>query len=394
MFYLILFLILCLAKTDSSNQTSLQIILNNRYNIQYDQTFSLGTPAQSLSMVFSTAASWIQIPSSNCTNCLSSSTFNCESSSTCKENTTEIVIKELAICHMITENLYLTESSNVTNQTMLLILKDLAEETEGILGLGLGPILLNDSSSLLITLQKQGLIQNKIFAFYLSNSVYSTTISSGITIGDYNSSLMQTSVVYVPLCGNDTWCFNATNVTVGNTVIENSTVRVHINSAVITIVAPFNSYTMVLTYLKTNYEACIAFDDLIRCSCPSGMSNFPSLKFYVSDKEYILDPEYYITEENSVCSVKITSGDSEENYWILGIGFLQKYYTIFDAENLRIGLAEAVQASLEFELVYEDTVLVGILLFAAFLVGLTIIWVIEKGTKYNELDNKVQELSY
>lgn len=394
MFYLILFLILRFAITDSTNQTSLQINLDNNYNIQYDQTFYLGTPAQSLSMVFSTAASWIQIPSSNCTNCLSSSTFNCESSSTCKENTTELVIKELAICHIITETLYLTESANVSNQIMLLILKDLAEETEGILGLGLGPILRNESNSLLITLQRQGLIENKIFAFYLSNSVYSTTISSGITIGDYNSSLMQTSVVYVPLCGNDTWCFNASNLTVGSSVIENSTVRVHINSAVATIVAPFQSYTLILTYLKSNYEACIAFDELIRCSCPSGMSNFPSIKFYVSENEYVLDPDYYITEENSVCSVKITSGDSEEDYWVLGIGFLQKYYTIFDAENMRIGLAEAVQASLEFKLVYEDTVLVGILLFAGFLIGLTIIWAIEKGTKYNELDNKVQELSY
>jgi len=278
---------------------------------------------------------------------------------------------------------------------MLLILKDLSDsDTEGVMGLGLEKILLNDSESILISLKNQGMIEKNIFAFYLSNSIFSSTISSELMIGGYNSDYMQTELTYFPLCSNETWGFNASNFSLDGYVIENDTKNVYINSALNVIIAPFKDYVTILNYLKQNYEACITFGDLIRCACPSGMSNFSSFKFFIEEIEFKMEPEYFITEENSVCSLKISSGNSGEEFWVLGIGFLQKYYMVFDAEDMRIGLAEAVISDMQLDLVYEDTILVGTILLAAFFIGLIVIWIIERSTKFNELDNRVRQFSY
>ncbi len=307
----------------------------------------------------------------------------------------DTLIDDMALGHIFQDNLYLTSEVNVSNQTMLLIMKEIIDnESDGVIGLGLEEILSNNSKSLLTNLQQQGIIRHKIFAFYLSNSIYSSSISSELSFGDYNSNLISGTLKYFALCSNQSWGFNASNFSFDATIIENNTRRTLLNSAASAISAPFQSYVTILSYLKSNFESCLSFGNIIKCSCPSGSSSFPTFSFVIEDTQFKLEPKYYITEENSICSLKITSGDSIEEIWILGMDFLQKYYAVFDAEELKIGLAESVKADLEIDLIYEDTIVVGVILFVGFFVGLAIIWMVEKVSGWKDLDNKTENFEF
>lgn len=383
--FFVFFIIILQNLIKVSNSSSFIIYLNNRYNLQYDQTFYIGSPPQELTMIFDTSSSWIQIPSINCTNCVETSRFDCSLSETCNENKTDIFIKNLAFGHLIQDSLYLEKEVGIINQTMFLILKELNKnQDEGVLGLGLDGILANSSRSLLLNLQNQGIIENKIFSFYFTTSKFSTTISSQIMIGDYNNSLIKTNLRYFNLSNNQSWGFNACNFSLDSHIIDNRTHSVLINSAMDSITAPFDSYMNLLGYLKQNFEGCFSIGDQIQCSCPFGLSSFPSFKFFIEDYQLTLEPDYFISEENSVCSIKILSQETNGEYWVVGLGFLQKYCTVFDAEDIRIGLAECIKAELVYGVIYKDTILIGIILFASFFIGLALIWAIKKATKWNE----------
>jgi len=78
------------------------------------------------------------------------------------------------------------------------------------------------------------------------------------------------------------------------------------------------------------------------------VDKLPQLNFQIGEENYILKGKDYVlkleTENLVKCVIGISGiGENErfKNTWILGDMFLKTYYSIYDMDNLQIGLAKA-----------------------------------------------------
>ncbi|XP_065206047.1 uncharacterized protein LOC135835621 [Planococcus citri] len=97
--------------------------------------------------------------------------------------------------------------------------------------------------------------------------------------------------------------------------------------------------------IQAIYNATNADEITSEVDCKE-IPKFPNLTFAIGEKKYTLTGEDYTLkiENNSAieCTIRFAAGGF--NFWVFGDVFFRKYYTVFDIENHRIGLAESIHA--------------------------------------------------
>jgi len=76
----------------------------------------------------------------------------------------------------------------------------------------------------------------------------------------------------------------------------------------------------------------------------SNYDSLPKLGFVISETVLSLDPEDYVNRHDGICTVSLMSLDvppPNGPLFIFGVPFLQKYFTVYDRENSRVGFAPA-----------------------------------------------------
>ena len=84
------------------------------------------------------------------------------------------------------------------------------------------------------------------------------------------------------------------------------------------------------------------FYNLYSCFCDdSEFADFPDIKVQIDNSFYLLTKENYIDRTNKVCYFKLMSLDfpPSTRFWVMGVTFFHNYYTVFDAQNKRMGFA-------------------------------------------------------
>lgn len=124
--------------------------------------------------------------------------------------------------------------------------------------------------------------------------------------------------------------------------IEKSSLSAILDTGTSYIIGPQSEVAVIMSRLSSSHNCYISSNQFL-CDCES-YSDMPEITFVLGEFEFVLQGEHYFWKQGSHCLLLIAS-ISEDSMWILGDAFLRKYYTIFDMDNMRVGLVGSVNIS-------------------------------------------------
>ena len=325
------------------------IPLTDYSEAQFYGPITVGTPPQQFQMIFDTGSSNLWVPSVKCKQfaCKHHHKYDSTKSSTYKANGTAFDIQygSGGISGFISNDVVGHGDMTVVDQDFAEVTKEDGlsfnfDKFDGILGLAFDSISVNHSTPVWYNLINQNLVDEKIFSFWLAKDP-SSTLGGELTLGGYDSKLFKGDLTYVPLTHRNYWQIKMDAVNFNGKNYCNAT----------GCKAIVDSGTSMLTGPKAQVDAinkqlgCMISG--AQCSwlhCPD-FSTLPDLTFVLNGVQFTLKPEEYIMKVSTLCMSGLMSMDIAEPVgplWILGDKFMEKYYTVFDFENSRVGFAEAV----------------------------------------------------
>lgn len=323
------------------------IVINDYENSQYYGQISLGTPAQDFQVIFDSGSSDLWVASSNCdSSCGRHAKYNAKKSSTYVANGTSFDImygsgpvsgyQSFDTMNMAGMNVPNQEFAEVTNAVGLGAAYKLGK-FDGILGMAFPQLSVNKCTMPMTNLVNQGLIQKNQFAFYLGSQVDGSDVGE-LTIGGTDPAHYTGELVYVPLKSETYWEItmdslqvNGVSYGVGNNAIVDS--GTSIMTGPTEDVAALAKALGATPFMNGEY--------LIPCDT----SILPDFNFVLNGVTYTLQGADYIIPDGDICVFGIMGMDIPRPtgpLWILGDMFMRKYYTLFDADNSRVGFATAV----------------------------------------------------
>lgn len=220
------------------------------------------------------------------------------------------------------------------------------KSVDGILGLGFKE-LSDDYETLIDSLFVEDMIERRIFALYLNHlgemgeqQGYGKEPSS-MQIGAYDLKKYapngKTSTI--GLNGNTGfWYSSISEFRLGNYELTN--IPVIFDSGSTLIIIDTSTYTN-LFYTISSSHNCIDVG-LIACECHS-KDDMPRLHFKIGSVDFELSQDISWYYEKDTCVLLVQGLTSRT--WILGIVFLQNFYTIFDMDQQQITFASLFEDS-------------------------------------------------
>jgi len=325
------------------------IPLSDYAEAQFYGPITIGTPPQEFKVVFDTGSSNLWVPSHKCTqlSCKLHRRYDSEKSSTYKANGTkfEIMYGSGNISGIVSNDVVGLSDLTVKNQDFAEVVKESGMaftfgKFDGILGLAFDSISVGHATPVWYNLMNQGLVDKKVFSFWLAPNT--TGMMGGqLTLGGYDKTLFRGDLHYVPLTYRNYWQIKMDGVVFQYRNLCGETgCKAIVDSGTSMITGPSKLVNMINGQL-----GCIISGN--ECSwlhCPD-FSTLPNLEFVLNNQSYVLTPKQYIMETGGACISALMGMDIGEPVgplWILGDKFMEKFYTVFDYENSRVGFAEAL----------------------------------------------------
>eukprot|EP00927_Polykrikos_kofoidii_P041667 TRINITY_DN3551_c0_g1_i1.p1 TRINITY_DN3551_c0_g1~~TRINITY_DN3551_c0_g1_i1.p1 ORF type:complete len:432 (+),score=45.28 TRINITY_DN3551_c0_g1_i1:70-1365(+) len=365
------------------NKHYVPVIRNNRtimYKTAYFGTVLMGSPTQSLSVVFDTGSAHLCVPSSKCESptCKKHKAFRQEESASAmsiNQDGEEVQANdpnrdEVAISYgtgsldgeVVRETVCLSDprtASQICTQARVILATVMSENPfsefafDGVLGLGLDSLALNPEFSIFGTLVAQHPQKQPRFGVYLSRD---DRVSSEISFGGHDekriASELMWATVFRPELGY--WLLHIDSVRVGNEILDFC--RDGGCSAVMDTGTSLFGVPRDVSQ-NMNIQLARVLDgnpDQFDCRDHPG----PDIVIRMGGVELTLGPEDYSrpaglrvvnkTSEKAqfVCRAQLLPVSHAEplgrKAWILGEPILRKYYSVFDWKNRRVGFAPSV----------------------------------------------------
>ncbi|XP_062125996.1 cathepsin D [Drosophila sulfurigaster albostrigata] len=327
----------------------IQISLNTRDNVEYYGCVGMGTPPQIFNVLFDTGSANTWLPSSNCLTinsaCQLHSRYNANMSSSHRRigrNFTSVYGNGNVSGYLSQDTLLLdgVELSGLIFGETLLHYQPTFVNTkfDGIVGLGFGQLAWKDSIPFFQLLCQQNHIKKCLFSVYLRRTT-GDNYGGNIKFGTIDADKYKGVLHYVSLLDTGYWQFKMSGVFVGSKQIEDN-VNAILDTGTSLILVPHRVFDKLHEAIGAKVE-----NNSYVLSCER--TQLPNVDLRIGGKIYSISSINYIVEFETLNTKMCTSAfiPVSLEFWVLGNIFLTLFYSVYDAENKRIGLAEVVGES-------------------------------------------------
>jgi saccharopepsin len=264
---------------------------------------TIGTPPQTFKVVLDTGSSNLWVPSSECGSiaCYLHTKYDSSSSSTYKKNGTAFEIRygSGSLSGFVSQDVMTIGDLKIKDQ----IFAEATEEPglafafgrfDGILGLGYDTISVNKIPPPFYNMIDQGLLDEPVFAFYLSDT--NNGDDSEATFGGVDESHYTGKITTIPLRRKAYWEVDLDAITFGDSTAELENTGVILDTGTSLIALP----TTLAELLNKEIGAKKGYNGQYTIECEK-RDSLPDMSFTLSGHEFAITPYDYILEVQGSC---------------------------------------------------------------------------------------------
>mmetsp|Transcript_106946 Transcript_106946/g.312752 ORF Transcript_106946/g.312752 Transcript_106946/m.312752 type:complete len:430 (-) Transcript_106946:73-1362(-) len=334
-----------------------------QHKMAYYGDIGVGTPAQVFSVVFDTGSGNLIVPGSSCTSSAcqvhdrfnerhSSSTrfINCDGSEAASAADADEITITFGTGHItgrcLQDRICVGSACSVGD-----FIASTEESSQpfasfafdGVLGLALPSMAQSNTFSMMSRLTSKDALRKPLFSVFLSDS---DREASEITFGDVKQDHMASDLFWVPVTGTTGyWEVHIEDITLNEKRLNLcKDCRVAVDTGTSQLAGPTDLISQLSQALN------------VKADC-SNYNNLPKLGFIIGGRILSLDPRDYVDNVGDrYCDVSLMNLDvppPKGPLFVFGIPFLQKYYSVYDHANNKVGFAVARHEGREADVLVE-----------------------------------------
>jgi len=301
-------------------------------------------------VVYDTGSSNLWVSGHNCSDCGVKPKYQPSKSSTYQPNGTKYNIRYGSgpVSGFLSEDSVSVGGLVVKHQTFAEVtnVKGLGPafavgQFDGILGMAFQSISVDDITPPFQNMLAQGLINEAVFAFYLSNEAappLPPLIKGELIIGGIDRKHYTGELHYVNLTSETYWETQADKLVIGD--YTSTTKKVVLDTGTSILAGPTEEVKRIAKMVGAKPFPLQPSEYTVPCK---DVAKLPNIEVTLGGRVFELTPnDYIIKDENVICLFGMTGIDipaPEGPLWILGDIFIRKFYTVFDYGNQRLGFA-------------------------------------------------------
>ncbi|KIO31960.1 hypothetical protein M407DRAFT_67249, partial [Tulasnella calospora MUT 4182] len=317
----------------------------------YYGNLNIGTPAQGITIDFDTGSSDLLVPTADCTNCVGP--FFVPANSTSFDPKDQLPVQTgfgdgSTVSGSLSTETVAIGSLAFPKQAFVVVTQastNFANVNSGLMGLAFPPIAKTKETPWFINLANQGLLESKVFSFYLSRGGIE---GSELCVGCIDTAKFSGEPEYFPLTPGDAsqeyWDIASQGFTYNGNLVTQQPMTATIDSGTALIYIPPSQaaafYASVLPGTLPDAKGKYVFDCANANSIGTvGIMFSSSTVFNINPTQFSVGP---YNGDSTKCFGAVVAGDEEDGKALVGDAFMNTWYSVFDYGNMRVGFAQAV----------------------------------------------------